>query len=412
MINKDEHTNELFTSAGCLSLTALGKYIDKMLTEKERKLVEIHISECELCADAIAGTEYIPDSGSLISDINEINQNIQTKLQKKKPGKTRLYAITSIAATLLLLLGLFIIFNKQENVDTLVAETETMDEDHSKPIQPPQKEQVSEKDQEQPADLGSGAQVRSTDRLLVEEKETILQEKGENQVLEEMEISDISIVENHEALPVELEIIEDEIAKEEILFDEAESANNDLVVTGYVELKDDLPAEQDVVKERDETYLLITEDYKAGRANRLKRRAKSAAPATRTSEIDKTEEELAAFGKVEIEEIEDYILYYSDEMPKFEIEGYESFEEWVLSQLSYPDTITLNSLEGKVYIEFIIDKKGIVKEVKVLNGLHTDIDNEVIKIVKKSPKWIPGTKNNKEIDVKIEMPIEINIDGY
>ena len=81
-------------------------------------------------------------------------------------------------------------------------------------------------------------------------------------------------------------------------------------------------------------------------------------------------------------------------------------KEWVYQYIKYPDSAIAEGLEGTERVEFVVDKNGSVKDVKVIKSLSEEIDNEVIKVFKASPKWKPAILNGSPVNVKIVLPVE------
>jgi TonB family protein len=64
-----------------------------------------------------------------------------------------------------------------------------------------------------------------------------------------------------------------------------------------------------------------------------------------------------------------------------------------------------NYATGKVYIKFIIEKDGSLSDLAVMKSLGEAEDAEALRIMKKSPKWIPGMAQGKPIRMKFYIPI-------
>jgi len=91
--------------------------------------------------------------------------------------------------------------------------------------------------------------------------------------------------------------------------------------------------------------------------------------------------------------------------PSFNGGDANEFSKWVNSQLVYPDSAKKNGIQGRVTLQFIIKADGSVTDVRVLNGVDSDLDKEAVRVVSKSPKWKPGTSKGKPIDVTYTFPV-------
>ena len=94
-----------------------------------------------------------------------------------------------------------------------------------------------------------------------------------------------------------------------------------------------------------------------------------------------------------------------EEMPVFQGEGLEGFRNWVMKNLRYPEIAAENGISGKVYIQFVVNSKGQVEDVKVIRGVDPSLEKESIRVVMSSPKWVPGRQRGKAVRVQFNMPI-------
>jgi periplasmic protein TonB len=76
----------------------------------------------------------------------------------------------------------------------------------------------------------------------------------------------------------------------------------------------------------------------------------------------------------------------------------------------YPKSAMENDIEGTVIASFIIEKDGTVSHIKIIKKVSRDIDNEVIRVLKLSPRWKPFVLNGQPIRVlkKVSFPFKIN----
>ena len=66
-----------------------------------------------------------------------------------------------------------------------------------------------------------------------------------------------------------------------------------------------------------------------------------------------------------------------------------------------------SKLKGKVVVEFIIEKDGSLSNLTVLKDIGSKSGKEALRVLKKSPKWIPGENNGKTVRSKFTLPISI-----
>lgn len=127
--------------------------------------------------------------------------------------------------------------------------------------------------------------------------------------------------------------------------------------------------------------------------------------------VDITNDQLAQIIRIpeepDIDEVIDFMLI--EIQPSFMGGGQEKFIEWVFKNLNYPDEAARNGIQGKVYIEFMIDIDGKVKNVKVLRSVDPLLDREAVRVVTSSPPWNPGYQRDKPAKVVFKFPIHFKL---
>lgn len=97
-----------------------------------------------------------------------------------------------------------------------------------------------------------------------------------------------------------------------------------------------------------------------------------------------------------------------DKMPEFP-GGTQGLMNYLAENIEYPETAIQDSIEGKVFISFVIDKDGSIYDVEVLRGVREDLDNEAIRVVRDMPDWIPGEQNGVKVKVKFNLPVKYTL---
>jgi len=90
-----------------------------------------------------------------------------------------------------------------------------------------------------------------------------------------------------------------------------------------------------------------------------------------------------------------------DQMPEYP-GGSESLQEYISLNLKYP---ALKEVSGKVFVSFVVDKKGKAIDVKVKNEVDAALAKEAIRLVKAMPLWTPGKLEGKAVNVQMNLPI-------
>jgi len=105
-----------------------------------------------------------------------------------------------------------------------------------------------------------------------------------------------------------------------------------------------------------------------------------------------------------------YSSYNVDVAPTFLRGDQRQFlDKWVYDYIKYPKSAIEAGIQGRVIVEFIIEKNGEVSSVEVTKSVDDALDAEAVKVVKASPKWKPGMKNGESVRVKISVPIEFRL---
>ena len=99
-----------------------------------------------------------------------------------------------------------------------------------------------------------------------------------------------------------------------------------------------------------------------------------------------------------------------EEMPEFP-GGVDAMMEYLQKELRYPESAKEKGIQGRVTVQFIIDKEGNVTNSKVTRSVDKDMDAEAIRLVKAMPKWKPGMQKGKAVAVKYTVPVVFRLEG-
>lgn len=88
-----------------------------------------------------------------------------------------------------------------------------------------------------------------------------------------------------------------------------------------------------------------------------------------------------------------------------------TFRTWIQQNLVYPPAAAEAGISGKVFVQFCVDTRGRVCNVKVLRGVHPDLDKEVVRCINTSPAWIPAKQSGKVVMQQFVMPIIFSLQG-
>lgn len=110
---------------------------------------------------------------------------------------------------------------------------------------------------------------------------------------------------------------------------------------------------------------------------------------------------------------DDVVAYYDcDQRPTFlnSADPAQFLQQWVYQYLKYPESAVRDGIQGRVTVEFIVDRDGKVTDVKVVKGVSDELDAEAVKVISASPKWKPGRVNGNKVRTSIAVPVEFKLE--
>ena len=108
-------------------------------------------------------------------------------------------------------------------------------------------------------------------------------------------------------------------------------------------------------------------------------------------------------GKIDNHPKEQIPLYQT--MPAY-LGGQKALFQYLSENVKYPEEAKKNGIEGRVLVQFVVDKDGSIGKVKVLrSGGDKSLDNEAIRVIRSMPNWKPGTVRGKNVRVKYKLPV-------
>ena len=130
------------------------------------------------------------------------------------------------------------------------------------------------------------------------------------------------------------------------------------------------------------------------------------------AEVDETTENSLdnqpEFTNEEIETEDNTIYDYVQVFPEFP-GGEVALYAFLAKNLKYPKLAKEIGMVGKVLVQFIVWKDGTIRDIKILRGLGSGCDEEVIRVINKMPRWKPGMQGGKKVNVMFRMPISFKL---
>ena len=97
-----------------------------------------------------------------------------------------------------------------------------------------------------------------------------------------------------------------------------------------------------------------------------------------------------------------------EDMPAFP-GGMEAMIQFLSSNIQYPADAQKQKVDGRVLVNFVVEKDGSITEVKVIKPTFPSLDAEAVRVVKAMPKWKPGYQKGQAVRVQFTMPINFSL---
>ncbi|MBL7888399.1 MAG: TonB family protein [Bacteroidia bacterium] len=438
MSKKLEHI--IYNSSECIPEQTMFNYIDKKLSPKEEHEVEKHLIDCELCSDALEGLSFTKNRSRITYIKNEVDKRLANSLQKEETRivSFNIKTVFAIAASVLLLIGSIFLFNlffspKMEMKDVALNAPKEMEAEES-----PASAVMT--------DSNSIASETNAEKQPL--AEDALEQTGQEQAKKPDFKSNVTTGSSVAESPVEglttTVTIADEMAasdREENEYKKSESAQrSDDLKAGA---KQDMSGEVDALKNNSFGWSAITTAPNANQETEAKEKAKEVELSRvaknkaekKTADKKATTKQEAAYDQTvagippssafqkdldnttsenqksleesNIPSSADSIIFVTDEMPEFPGGGIEMIK-FISKNFNYPKS-NLEQMPSttKIYVEFIVTKEGNIKDAKVKKGINPELDKEALRVINFMPQWKPGKQNGKPVNVKMNVPIQL-----
>lgn len=106
---------------------------------------------------------------------------------------------------------------------------------------------------------------------------------------------------------------------------------------------------------------------------------------------------------------DDDVYEVVENMPEFPNGGMAALMKYLTDNIRYPEAAKKAGIQGRVTVQFVVDKDGSIKNVRTLRGVNSDLDAEAIRVIQSMPKWKPGTQKGEPVKVKYTVPVMFRI---
>ena len=112
--------------------------------------------------------------------------------------------------------------------------------------------------------------------------------------------------------------------------------------------------------------------------------------------------------KVSVVEVTPPIVDFPDVEAEFP-GGAAAMMKWINDNISYPETSIEMNEQGRVFLQFVVEKNGSITNVKVDRGISIDLDKEAKRVIRNMPKWVPGEIGGRSIRARCRLPINFQL---
>ena len=102
------------------------------------------------------------------------------------------------------------------------------------------------------------------------------------------------------------------------------------------------------------------------------------------------------------------VFMVAEQMPEFP-GGMKELLKFLQDNLKYPENAMKNNVQGRVIVQFVVEKDGTPTEFKVAHSVDPDLDAEALRVMKAMPKWKPGMQKGQVVRVKFTVPVSFKL---
>ena len=225
-----------------------------------------------------------------------------------------------------------------------------------------------------------------------------------NEYMEQKRIADVT---DQEVVFIDMTPADEEPVPEKTRLDQEkpevlrEEVLNTIKVTEAAIVEDDQVNKEDEIKTQEEH---MESDHSAGSVDFDKGTDKK-------DVMREWKDEIVVEEKTEAPKVVKEVIFRSvEQMPQFP-GGDVALMKYLSSHIQYPAMAAENNVQGKVILQFVIEKDGRVGEVKLARSVDKDLDKEAIRVVKSLPKFSPGRQNGQPVRVWYTLPVSFRLQG-
>lgn len=185
-----------------------------------------------------------------------------------------------------------------------------------------------------------------------------------------------------------------------------------------IEQPEEIIQPEEVANEQRVTDILVVEDEQFDETKQVKTQEEATQNEAQIGAIDVTEGTNDLNKQVVREQIVQeapapepekvYTMAMVEQKPSFP-GGDAAMYKWLGEHINYPAQASEEGVQGRVVVQFDVDKTGQIVNVTIARGRHPALDKEAMRLVKSMPKWQPGRNNGQPVKVTYTLPVTFKL---
>jgi len=107
-------------------------------------------------------------------------------------------------------------------------------------------------------------------------------------------------------------------------------------------------------------------------------------------------------------QLDEDVFIIVEDMPEYP-GGEQALRQFIADNVRYPVSAAENGIQGRVYVQFVVEKDGSVGRAKIARGVDPSVDAEALRVINTSPKWKPGKQHGQNVAVSYTVPINFQL---
>ena len=100
-----------------------------------------------------------------------------------------------------------------------------------------------------------------------------------------------------------------------------------------------------------------------------------------------------------------------EQMPEFPNGGMAGLMQYLSQNIRYPEAAKKAGKQGRVTVQFVVEKDGSISNVSTLRGVEPDLDKEAVRVISEMPKWKPAMQRGETVRVRYTVPVMFRLDN-